>query len=517
MKIHKHIIASALAAFAAFAAASAFAATSVTHHHITWTFDKDHQVGQFVNGDPWVVGPVKIISITNDLNDKSFLSDEYAVNGSMINPIIDRSGARLADQKQGFDERIQAYRIELNAALPNEKPLSKDNPIVLKPDQSLVSVVSWLWRDNDNREEGAPAISKPGAFGGAARPTLRAAAVLTALAKPPPEGTFRPAYAGDDKRMFNVSQLRLDRLAKLDPVEPLSNEPQSTEYPAFNFGTIVVGTSIPQLVYATTPLWLDHVPTWYGGEVYHPALNMPNYGREICWILSNSMLALHTDWEKIDGKPDKKPLLINIVQIGIDLAGAADAGTYWPADGGHDAGRKHTILFAGLLLDDKHMMDVGNWETRFQDNEQVYYTTEADIAITNDPNLDPKGPFVAISKDMVGLPDWRFNPYMTTNAAWANSSYRILNNSYIPALALAIMMTEDGRKHFNHEAYFDYADRIMSRDQELMKGHGYNSLPAFAWNMWKAYRDKYPSTYDKKWDDEKFIEKVLNPPDRAKE
>src|SRR4030043_156535 len=49
------------------------AATSVSKDGIVWTFDKDYTVGQFANGDYWVVGPVKVTSTT-------------ATGGSMVNP-----------------------------------------------------------------------------------------------------------------------------------------------------------------------------------------------------------------------------------------------------------------------------------------------------------------------------------------------------------------------------------------------------------------------------------------------
>ncbi|MBX3464889.1 MAG: hypothetical protein KF830_17105, partial [Planctomycetes bacterium] len=38
--------------------------SSITQWGITWTFDHDYQVGQFCNGDWWVVGPVTVVSIT---------------------------------------------------------------------------------------------------------------------------------------------------------------------------------------------------------------------------------------------------------------------------------------------------------------------------------------------------------------------------------------------------------------------------------------------------------------------
>jgi len=515
-----------LLATAAMAATTAFAATkanNVTQHHITWTFDKEYPVGQFVNGDWWVVGPVNIVAITNDLSDKSYLptDGETAVSGSTINPApIDPSPRRPQEPApdhgrrllaHGYDSRLQAYHEELNAALPGGQPLSAANPLVLKPSQSLVSTVSWLWRTDADKEAGCPKVpaNSPAYH---VRPTLRAAAVLTALAEPPPAGSFRPAYSGTEKRMFNVSQIKLDRLLKLDPVGPVTHEPTATTYPALDYGKIHGKASIPQLAYALSHLWLDHQSSWYGDEAFHPSYNMPNYGREMCWILHNSMLALHLDWSKIEGAPsqsDKMPLLINLLQYGIDTAGAADAGSYWTAGGSHHCGRKPAILFAGLLFDDEHMKNVGRWSTGFQDDEPDY-VTQQHVDATNDPKWLPDGRAkirAPYTKELIGMPEW----VAGNNAGW-DAAYRPSNNAYIPGFALVFSMMEGARALWNKEAYFDYADRVQSRDQVLTEGDGYNRLPAFAQEMWRAYRKNYPTTYDAaKWDAPEIIEYITTP------
>lgn len=39
-------------------------ASEISQYGITWKFDHEYRVGQFVNGDWWVVGPVKIVTVT---------------------------------------------------------------------------------------------------------------------------------------------------------------------------------------------------------------------------------------------------------------------------------------------------------------------------------------------------------------------------------------------------------------------------------------------------------------------
>jgi len=535
-----------LAALATTVAYAAKTASTVTSNcgYITWTLDKEYPVGQFVNGDWYVVGPAKVIKIENTLSDKSFLDIEFDHSGSMINPIVNggqeqRQGeaprsynARVG--AHGYDERIENYRPELNAAIPGDRPLSADNPLELTPDQSLISLVSWLWRSPTDKEPGCPGV--PTTAGGITRPTIRAGAVFTCLKEAPPEGTFRPSYAGDKKRLFNVSQLKRDRLLNLAPVAHVyagtgnpddvrrsdrypswskdKNTPLPTTVPGADderslYWSYLYGADLALLTRGTARAWIDHIPSWGGSSHLHPAINMSNYGRESNHLLQSAMLALHLDWNKIEGAPKSKDaLLINMCQIGIDTAGAADAGSFWLASMGHHAGRKPIILFAGLLLDDEHMKNVGHWKTGFQDDDQLLYITEAQVEHTNSDHWKPdtRGLHLApYNKDMIGMPEWIGN-----QAGW-NVAYRDINNSYITGFALTFLMMEDGVKLWNNQVQFDYADRANGAVWEATKTLQQNHAPAFVRAMWDAYRKDYPSTYDKKWDDQKIIDWITTP------
>jgi hypothetical protein len=58
--------------------------SSITQYGITWTFNAQHQYGQFVNGDYWVVGPVTIVSISH-VHAAGVRDD---LNGTMVNPRV---------------------------------------------------------------------------------------------------------------------------------------------------------------------------------------------------------------------------------------------------------------------------------------------------------------------------------------------------------------------------------------------------------------------------------------------
>ena len=141
------------------------AATQVSQNGITWTFDKDYTIGQFVNGDYWVLGPVKITSIS-------------ATGGSMVNPM---------PQKQAYDDSLTG---SFNVAYVNPVTV----PLTLQANSSLVST-----NLTTGNEAGASIVN------GLRRPSIKDAAVLTVLASAPPANSFRPPYCGTAKPIYSAS------------------------------------------------------------------------------------------------------------------------------------------------------------------------------------------------------------------------------------------------------------------------------------------------------------------------
>ncbi|MEK7413269.1 MAG: hypothetical protein AAB263_08125 [Planctomycetota bacterium] len=427
----------------------------LTQHGITWTFAEPVGSGTFANGDHWVIGPVRIVGITTDLHAPGF-TPKPGEDGSMVNP--------GTNDKQGYDSRVGSYQANLNAALVEGQPIAAERPLNLQPNSSLVSMVSWLYRSATDAEPGIPGFN-----GGtkAPRPVTRAGAVLTVLSAAPPAGSFRPPYVGDDKAVkFNVAQLDRSKLKNLTPVAD----------------TPAVATLEKQM---ERP-WIDHVHQYLGAMV-HPSENMPNYGQHMGHVMIQAALMLHLDFTKLPGQPSKDKLLIEFVQYGIDLAGIADHGGNWPANGGHLLGRKWPILFAGAMLNDSHMQDVGNWKTRFQEDDQTFYVSQAEVDVTNGPKWHPdkRAKLVPYTAADIGLPEWGIwhaSDPGADNRSW-DATYRPINASVYPGFVLAarLMGLEDAWKH---KALFDYTDRWMKDTNGV---HGSARLPAFAKSMWDAY------------------------------
>jgi hypothetical protein len=422
---------------------------------ITWMFDKDYPIGRFANGDYWVVGPVTIVGI----DPPSVKADGRVTNVSMVNP-----SPRLA-RKQGYDSAIYGryakpgdYEASLNVARPNGRDISKNNPLVVNPGSSLVSTIST--QEEDGRIQ------------------LRTAAVLTVLDGAAPQGSFRPPYCGTEKAIrFNKAELNYSLLAGLKPV------PGSPSL-----------TTVER--YFERP-WLDHVGGWEGRHV-HPADNMPAYDRDVCTQVGVAALMLHLNFTN----QEKETLLIRYIQLGIDLYGVVQDGgaENWQ----QDSGRKYPIMFAGLMLSDPDMMNIGAKSgdyahtapygpgnpppdlVRFEEDETTFYVSQVDVDMTHSPQW--RGDFrdatwLPYEEEDINLPEWgivRLYDRTGINKSWETSYRRVIGQAYGGfVLAMHIMGVKD---LWNHDALFDYKDRYMEVESDRRE------TSRFVERMWDVYR-----------------------------
>jgi hypothetical protein len=415
---------------------------SITRHGITWQFDGMVQYGQFINGDYWVIGPVKIIKI-----DPSSINDR---NGSMINPFVSPS--------HGYDSRItwdNGYDPNKNVALG----ISAQNPLIVDVDSSLVSSIS--------RPEGSK------------RPFLETAAVLTVLEKAPPKDSFRPGFAAESKEIKHTkASIRFDRLPRKQPVD---NMP-----------------SIEVLLPLVERVWLDHAGSAVQAQYMHPIKNMRNYGREIAGEVSQVGLYLCLD------HPDEhiEQLLINFLQVGIDLYSVATRGSgkyRWTGGGGQNSGRKWPILFAGLMLDDASMLDLKG--ISFQEDQQTYYGEGwTGATVLWSPNhvtrlkddYEHKHPS-EWTVDGRGEPG---DPKAGSNSDQRAESYRMCcSGTTWPGMALSAHLM-NAVEVWDHPPYFDYCVRWMNEDYsklaEIIQEHTGRAMSnpgtnKFVRSMWEHY------------------------------
>jgi hypothetical protein len=454
---------------------------SVSQYGITWTFEKPARVGQFVNGDWYVVGPVTVQAVAPrplygneipdselDHMDRERPEEQRVRNGFMLNP--------PARMKVAYDSGVRNWF---------DPSLIQKLPVAMQAGDSLVSTISMpkglvLHAQLRNKIERGVEDSSP----------IRTAAVLTCVGAPQPADAFRPAFCDRQQRIYRARDLKRELLP-----------------------TAAVAKSIPkieQYVRFTQRPWVG--TCFFGFE--EPVENMPQYGLEYGRVAGISALLLCTDLKPAQ----KEPLLINFVQVGIDLGGMVRAGhPGWTAWGGHGSGRKLPIVFAGLLLGDDPLAHINSSypTVSFGEDEQTAYGdcwTGARVVFAGHSGVDAA---TGVGRDRVRGADW--GPYEhTPPAQWKDDqnlseSYRRCCTSVgwvAQALTLRLMRAE---KSWRHDAFFDYVDRWMYEDDSAFvktikeaTGHDHDkewarqgqAWDAFVNEMWAMHRPSLPAPTD---------------------
>lgn len=482
-------------------------ATSLTQHGITWHFDREYHYGQFANGDYWVVGPVKIIhidppseEITGTTALDGFIQGDgpeasvRTMNGSMVNP----SPAPSVHSTQGYDSDVYVWHpTEGNIYSPNyDKNLnvalnvSADNPLELPVNSSLVSTIS--------HDAGS-------------RPQLKTAAVLTVLSSSVPEGSFRPPYSGNDKTVnFNTSQIQYNTLPSLSPPSGL------------------LLNSVSDIRAKLSRIWIDHFNHLGDQTMFSsPSDNMPNYGREYSILIGEAALLLFINEDERNdlATEDKEAICIGLIQLGIDNYGVLKNGGYWLNNGGLNSGRKWPILFAGIMLNNDDMKNVGNWQISeelpwhtlpltqpFHEDAQTYYVTQVYVDATHVDNWGvyppPDGTYIGpdyrddekipYETGDIGMPEWSIlantTPH-TSNNYWGTSYRQSSNANSWGGFVLAAIILESSasaKTLWNNDALFDYMDRYM---EIQIKGDWTRQRSKFIEEMWDLYRGYYGTCY----------------------
>ncbi|HEX5222552.1 MAG TPA: hypothetical protein VFZ59_23560, partial [Verrucomicrobiae bacterium] len=418
--------------------------SSVSKDGITWMFQSPARVGQFINGDYYVVGPVTITNITPPATNGR--------NGSMKN-------LRPNPQGSGFDSRIDAGRYNAN--------LRVNPPLTLQPGDMLASsisvetigVIKRVMRTSDNT------ISP-----------VRTVSLLTCVTNPLPPDAFRPGYCGSTRTIYYSRNLHREFLARLAPV---SGTPALAQFEG----------------YFRRP-WIDTVEFGFDAPIEY----MPDYGREVGRAVGHAALLLNLNFTA----QQKEALLVYFTQYGIDLYSAVRSGhNGWRAYGGWGSGRKLPILFAGVLLQNTAMQTPPG---EFGEDQQTIIATGAPYGPgwngatalyaghrgTNGESISPGwGPYEHLQPsnwvNQIGESYRR----CCTSVAWVGQ-----------VVAARIMGITNV---WNHPPLFAYVDRWMTEDdaEELaaiqqQTGATYPGLrqrdawDPFVNNMWATYRTYVP-------------------------
>jgi hypothetical protein len=478
--------------------------SSVTKDGITWTFSQAVQVGQFVNGDYYVVGAVTVTGISPAPQ----TSGNYE-NGSVLN-------LPTSDGKSPFDERLNDGTDEswwFNATDRVYPPLS------LKAGDSLVSSRGL---PDCNLDGGAPTCTT-GTCGGAGECQLpevmrqgdssaspvASISILTVLAAPVSSDAFRPSYCDRTQTIYHADNLQHGLLPSLTP-------PNASMTP-----TLATFEG-----YFRRP-WVDMNPFLFDA----PAEYMPSYGMHIALADSYAGLLLMLNFPA-----DQKVNLTNyLVQYGIDLYGCVKAGYGWPAFGGHRSGRKMPILLAGLLLGDASMQNVSTeYPNQFGEDMQTVYVDQIPGGYTKAWNGATViyGGHYGVDANGTPVSAGLYGPYeqlQPSNTNWPllngneqlGESYRRCCTSISWIGEALIVRILGATATWNHQAFFDYADRWMNEPntqtisesqciQDILTDTGFDytanwdqqgqteywlqgEFPQYTFvdDMWNTYRSKY--------------------------
>ncbi|MBN1816825.1 MAG: hypothetical protein JW828_05665, partial [Sedimentisphaerales bacterium] len=481
---------------------------------IRWTFDKNislngtsgtYQYGTYANGDYWIVGPVKIISIdppysvVNSPIENGGTFTGRIINGSTINPI--------PSNRQSYDSAADGWLPEfcVNSNISNIHPLFIQVSSI--PIQSLISTKSTTIVPSKR-----------------SHPRLQTAAILTVVSSPS-INSFRPPYAGNIKpENIDMADIKWNVLANLLPV---NGTPVISEYEEL----------------FKRP-WLVHKGT-YPAEVIQPVDNMPNYGRELARESGIAALLLNLNYTQ----KQKETLLIRFLQYGIDVYGIANCQeslvpeycTYspqriWYGAGTIGVGKKIAAVFAAKVLGHTGMVNmlaksgdylyegtdingypnpygpgISNFPSDYIQfgEEQFFYVKKIHVDLSN--NQAPSGwpewtptpaddQYIPYKINDIGLPDWgervAEKPWVINK--WFGVNYRLSSGSTLISSILACHIM-GAKEIYHHNAAFDYADRHIAVISEFEEDKpwriGINGVDLFitspfVWNMWRAYRQR---------------------------
>jgi hypothetical protein len=401
-------------------------ASSIAKDGITWTFSQPVPVGQFVNGDYYVVGPVTVTAI-----DPAPTSSAPYENGSVRN-------LPTANDKSGFDSRLNDGTDE---SWWFDATLRSYPPIRLKPGDALVSSISLA------QIHSVPEVMR--ATDMSASP-VASVSVLTVLSTAPSDDAFRPSYCDRKQNLYHANSLQRNVLPSLAPPNP-SGTPTLSQF---------------EDLYRRR--WIDTNPFLFDA----PADYMPSYGQHVAFADSYAALLLMLNF------PDtQKVNLTNyFVQYGIDLYGCLQAGYGWPAFGGHRSGRKLPIILAGILLNNDGMKNASTtYPNKFGEDMQTVYIDKIPGGYQQawQGATVIYGGHYGVETDGTPVSPGLYGPYEQLQP----SSWPLLNGneqlgeayrrcctsvSWVgEALAVHILQAE---AVWNYPAFFDYVDRWMTED-----------------------------------------------------
>jgi hypothetical protein len=279
----------------------------VSQYNCTLTLrEKPLDLGQYVSGGWWVLGPVTILATAP--------AAVLGQNGFELSP--------SSIHGQPYDSRAAKYNSSLLPSLP----------LTVSGGENVVKMASLDGWTGSN-------------------PTyVSSAMILTVVSEPPPPGSYRPAYFRGNPaaaaKQWTTKQLEWQNYPSLSlpPAPPCPRgHPEECEPPPSLNVSVTQRYAMPQI---------DHLNS-YAGSTIHPTINMPgcHYGEAIAQASGLAAVRLLLD----DSNEAKANAAHGLVQYGIDIGAIIAGGGYWRCNGGWQNGRKIVLGLATLVLGETDM------------------------------------------------------------------------------------------------------------------------------------------------------------------
>ena len=448
--------------------------SSAEQYGITWTFDQEYPVGQFVNGDYFVVGPITVVSVDP--------SPSQGRNGSMIDP---------PKGFQAYDGRAGSNYDAANAV---------SYPVTINGTSSLVSSISDPSPPTDQYLDTAAVL------------TVVSEADFASMTNGP---YFRPGIIGTTKVFYSAADINWGLLAAAELVATSMVPRVSDTYSTPGSS----GTTYDWARHFERP-WILHGSGWQYRMIM-PRNNSPGYHQYVARLLSHAAVMVVSDVE------DKNEFVHNYIQVGLDYhnmltnSGTGAYNYFFPT------------VFAGLILGNNSMRDLykdgNNIGTEYHSvNNRVYFGLQrtsgsallpsfsrTDVVMGGATSYGESEPDTYTSYfERFGRRPVRFtlnradnnndgheelhpNEWVTPTIDNENyPGYRRMHSISMVGFTLAAIALGLDTEHTGNEAYFDYALRWMSEGDDIMHDsyapdgtvHGYStSGSGFVNEMWNSH------------------------------
>ncbi|MBU7581144.1 MAG: hypothetical protein KAF27_11885 [Porphyrobacter sp.] len=448
---------------AAFRSGGASVASEIAQFGVSFNFAAPRPVGQYANGDWWVLGPVTITSITPDssihigTDGNGVAYTNRVVHGAMLNPgnRAYASGGLASNNTgntlQSFDTLANGVSNMVYNAAHNVDPGATGQSLVVNSGSVMKFVSRLTGLATNNRPAGLDMV------------------VLTVVDAIPASDAIRP---GVSRAGSKTSPCRLSdfNLAVFQSLAPTPNAPS----------------------YAQALDWVDrYIEAAYPDSINNTGTkgfnNHPEYGRDIGNNLHRALLCLHLSSFTSE---QKRTLLSHLAAIADDLVARAEEGSVTLGAGGGNSWKLPTIAVCAAALGAK---TPASWLTYLSaaqrsiwaENRQIFRVSGADIAL---PRFTADGrPRTPYTQQMIGSAEWGEQPLTSaahSGSNW-NASYRdVVAYSLFPGV-LALELTTGGKALWNYPEFWLYMDTVFLRRAEGSAG---NNLIAFALEMVNAYR-----------------------------